>query len=330
MSSRRMRSGTGLLWASSLFLLAAATSPRPTLAEDVAPAPPAAARTFATPEEAVNALVEACAKNDDAALLALVGPGNEDLVRQGADPVVAQGRRALAETARKGVGFDRTKPDAVVVEIGPDRWPLCFPLVPKDGRWSFDGKAGRAEFLARRIGQNELGAIERCRVYVDAQVEYASKDRDGDEVREYAQKLVSTPGQHDGLYWEADPAKGEEESPLAPVVTPLKEFLTGRAKGAPFGGYYWRILTAQGPHAPGGAYSYVVNGNMIAGFALVGVPAQYRVTGVMTFVVSNHGTIYQKDLGEKTLDVVKEMTTFDPDSSWKPVPEEDLAAASGG
>ncbi|MFV1959416.1 MAG: DUF2950 family protein, partial [Planctomycetota bacterium] len=204
--------------------------------------------------------------------------------------------------------------------IGPKAWPLPVPLVRrKDGTWCFDAAQGREEMRIRRIGRNELRAIDLCKAYLAAQVEYASKDRDGDELAEFAQRLVSRPGRRDGLYWPADPEKGEEFSPVGPLIASLvtdAPKLGGDKDAAPFGGYYWKILTGQGSHAPGGAHSYVINGNMIAGCALVGVPAKHGETGMMTFLVSNHGKIYQKDLGAKSLETAKAMKVFDPDDTW--------------
>jgi hypothetical protein len=314
MNSRRMHA-VRTLWAASLGLFAVlAFVGRPAAYADEGP------KTFASVEEASKALLDAVEKNDDAALKVLVGPGNEDLVQSGGDATVAADRKKFLEAAKQHLDFDKLDDGRVVIVVGPSEWPLPIPLVQKDGKWFFDAASARDEILARRVGANELDAIAVCRTYVTAQVDYASKDRDGDKVREYAQKLVSSDGQHDGLYW---PSKeGEEASPLADTALPIED----QKKGEPFNGYYWKILTAQGANAPGGAYSYVINGNMIAGFALVGVPAKYRNTGVMTFIVSNHGTVYQKDLGENGMDAVKSMTTFDPDSTWKEVTDEDAGA----
>jgi hypothetical protein len=266
---------------------------------------------FASTEEAAKALIAALEKNDDAALRALVGPGNEDIVQSGGDATVAADRRKFLDAAKQELDFDTLDDGRVVIVVGVSEWPLPIPLVPKDGKWTFDAASARDEILARRIGANELDAIQICRDYAEAQVAYASRDHDGDKVREYAQKILSTPGQRDGLYWETK--EGEEPSPFADSALPVEE----ATKTEPFNGYFWKVLTAQGANAPGGAHSFVINGNMIAGFALVGTPAKHRNTGVMTFLVSHHGTIYEKDLGPGGLEAVKALTAFDPDASWK-------------
>ena len=275
---------------------------------------------FETPAAALQAVVAALEKGDRAAMTAIFGPDLEDIAQDDRDPAVQAARKAFVEAAKAETRFEaRGGKDRVVAILGPQAWPFPIPLVKEEGGWRFDTAAGKDEVYARRIGANELTAIDLCKEYVAAQVAYASKDRDGDEVREYAQKFLSTPGTRDGLYWPADTSKGEEESPFGPLVQPFEDFVKAREAGAtpaPFHGYVWRILLGQGANAPGGAHSYLINGNMLAGFALVGVPAQYRETGVMTFLVSNHGTIYQKDLGEKSLETAKAMETFDPDDTW--------------
>lgn len=296
---------------------------RPTFAGDApAVAPGAAApKSFASPEEAAEALVAAIAKNDDAALDAIFGSGSSDVRESSTDPVVAKRRRELAIMARSATSIDKTDPEHLVVEFGSDNWPFPVPLVKSGEKWVFDLAAGREEILARQIGRNELTAIAICRGYVNMQVAYAEKDRDGDKVREYAQKILSTPGTHDGLNW--DDATADDPSPLEAKLTSIKDLLEGKVQGAPFAGYTWRILDAQGANAPGGAHSYLINGNMIAGFALIGVPSQHKKTGVKTFLVSHHGDVYEKDLGEKSLDVAKAITTFDPDASWTVVAQDD-------
>ena len=289
-----------------------------------APAPAAAAsaaaaattpRTFESPEAAAKALAEALEKNDDEALRAVLGLGSDDLVEKGADPVVASSRKAIAEDVRTKVATDKGDDGRVSLLLGDDGWPFPIPLVKANGAWSFDAVAGREEVLARQIGRHELEVIGICRQYIDMQIAYASKDRDDDEVREYAQRILSSAGKHDGLYW--DDATEDDPSPLGIELVPLKS--AGQDTRSPYAGYFWRILKGQGSEAPGGAYSYVINGNMIAGFALVAVPAEYRKTGVMTFVVSHHGKVFQKDLGEKSLDVARSMEVYDPDETWQEV-----------
>jgi len=275
------------------------------------------ARTFATPEEAGAELAAALAANDDKALMDVLGAGADAIMGPGSDPVVAANRKDLAEVAKKKIAVDRSDPKRAILLFGEDGWPVPIPLVPDGARWRFDVAQGKDEVLARKIGRNELRALQICADYQDMQAEYASEDRNGNKVREYAQKLMSAPGTHDGLYW-PDP-KGDDPSPIA---VELDDAATPKA-GEPYGGYRWRILTAQGANAPGGAYSYIINGNMIAGFGLIGVPAEYRESGVMTFITSNHGQVYQKDLGPQTAEVAKAITTYDPDSSWTELTPED-------
>jgi hypothetical protein len=188
------------------------------------------------------------------------------------------------------------------------------PFRKTEAGWILDVSTGREEILARRIGKNELAAMKLCRAYVRLQVEYASKDRDGDDVREYAQRIRSTPGTKDGLYWKT--GEDGDVSPLGPLVEPARAYFEKRVSTDPVGGYYWRVLTGQGGTAPGGCHSFVINGNMIAGFALVGFPAEYRKTGVVTLMISHHGTLLSKDLGPETADIVAAMSGFCPDATW--------------
>ena len=278
-------------------------------------------KTFAAPEEAVKALVEALKVKDTKALSALFGPGSQDLVASG-DPVADASRR------QQFVGLyeqkNRLEPvgtDKVVLYVGNDDWPLPIPLVKEGAAWRFDTAAGREELLARRIGANELNTIQACLAYVDAQREYVLKDRDRDGLLGYAQQFVSNPGKKNGLYWEAK--AGEEPSPLGPPfgVAQEKGYRPGKPGGrpTPYFGYYYRILKAQGPHAPGGGYDYMVKGKMIGGFALVASPARYGSSGIMTFLVNHDGVVYQKDLGKNTERIAGAMKTFDPDDTWKKV-----------
>jgi len=295
---------------------------------DVAAGP----RTFETPQAGADALVAAAAKNDDDALRAIFGPEGKDLVQDGSDPVVHAQRRGFVKAARMKLDLSTREDRSVELVVGPHDWPFPVLLVKNDaGRWFFDAADGLEEILARRIGKNELDAIEVARAYVDAQRAYAAADRDGDEVREYARRIVSTPGTHDGLYWPVDPDSDEESSPLGPALVSFQDHVRNPANAhVPFGGYYWKILEGQGEHAPGGAFSYVINGNMIAGFALVGVPALHRKTGVMTFIVNNQGKVCQKDLGEKSLEIVEAMKVYDPDETWTRVEEPAEAAVAEG
>jgi Protein of unknown function (DUF2950) len=280
----------------------------------------AASRThFASPETGVTLLVQAARASDTAMLLALLGPEARPLVSSGDEVADRQSRerfvRAYDEAHRLAPGG----PDKLVLVVGRDEWPMPIPLVRDAAGWWFDTAQGREEILNRRIGRNELSAVQVCLAYVDAQREYYARDPDGDALLQYAQRFRSRPGKRDGLYWEAAP--GEAPSPLGVLVA--------RAEGAgyparrpgepriPYWGYYYRILKAQGPHAPGGAYDYVVRGQMIGGFALLAYPAAYGTSGVMTFMVSHDGVVYQKDLGPATAGTARALATFDPDPTWK-------------
>ena len=276
---------------------------------------------FASPEDAVKALVDALKSNDTKALSALFGPDSRDLVFSG-DPVADKSRRErFVVRFEEKNRLEEVSADKVVLHVGSEDWPFPIPVVKRGNAWRFDAKEGREEILARRIGGNELNVIQVCLAYVDAQREYASKDRNGDGFLEYAQKFASTPGKHDGLFWKAK--EGEEESPLGPLAAQaVREGYSGKKSGdkpIPYKGYYYKILKGQGKDAPGGAYSYVANGKMIGGFAMVAYPATYGSSGIMTFIVNHDGIVYQKDLGVKTEGIVAKMTLFNPDKTWKKV-----------
>ena len=276
-------------------------------------------QVFATPEEAVAALNQAVDTTNRAAFMKLFGPEAEELVNP--DTVqAAQEMAKFAEAFNTTNRLVRESDTRMVLEVGTNDWPFPIPLVKQAGGWQFDTKAGKDELLNRRIGRNELEVLQVMRAYVDAQREYASKDRDGDEVLEYAQKLASSPGKMDGLYW--PPELNGEISPLGPFVADAQgegyfSKIPGTEEGPqPFHGYLFKILTRQGKHAPGGKYDYIINGNMIGGFAMVAWPAEYGDSGVMTFIVNQQGRVYQKDLGEDTAKIVKKMKAYDPDPSW--------------
>ena len=266
---------------------------------------------FATPEAAVDALVAAARSDRTSELVRLLGPDSGALVTSG-DPVAdKQARQKFVAAYDLKHAIEKDGDAKAILVIGDEQWPLPIPIMQAKGGWRFDTAEGKQEILRRRIGRNELSTIEVCRAYVDAQREYASKDRNGDGILEYAQKFVSTKGKEDGLYWQVEP--GELESPMGPL------FASARAEGyrrQPYHGYYYRILTGQGKDAPGGAYSYLAGKRMIGGFALVAYPAQYGASGVMTFIVNQDGVVYQKNLGRDTAKIARGMTVFNPDSSW--------------
>jgi Protein of unknown function (DUF2950) len=275
-------------------------------------------RGFASPNAAAKALVSA-AKNDDVAdLIAILGPASKEILTT-SDPVADQEMRrkfVAGATAKIKLVPDPKEANTETLLVGKDEWPLPIPIVKVNGQWRFDVEQGKQEILAQRIGSNELDAIEVCRGYVEAQNDYAEKDRTGSGLPHYAQKIISSPGKHDGLYWTSTGA--DDESPIGEIVA--RAFAEGYTKRHdPYHGYYFRILTAQGPHVPGGAMNYLHNGLMTSGFALIAWPSDYRSTGVMTFLVDKTGIVYQKDLGPTTSEVAGAYTAYDPDQTWTPV-----------
>ena len=269
-------------------------------------------RTFATPEEGVDALLAALKADDDAALVSIFGDTHQALIVT-PDRAANSANRAKAVTAIQTYHLlEETSKDRRILLIGDQAWPVPIPLVRVGDRWRFATEQGEEELVNRRIGANERSAIKILGAYLDAQKDYASVDRDGDGVLQYAQRLLSTPGKHDGLYWAANVDKGEEASPFGPLVAESAAYLMGHQPSDPYRGYRFRILTRQGKSAAGGAYSYVINGRMIAGFAMVAYPAQYGESGVMSFIVSHNGKIFQKDLGKGSADSGAKMTAFDP------------------
>ncbi len=276
-------------------------------------------RTFATPDEAVDALLAALKADDDAALVAIFGDKHKTLIIT-PDKAANSANRAKAVAAMQTYRLlEEQGKDRRVLLIGDQAWPLPIPLVRVGEQWRFATEEGEDEIVNRRIGANERSAILVLRAYLDAQKDYAARDRNGDGVLQYAQRLGSTPGKHDGLYWPADAAKGEEASPFGPLIAESAAYLKGRQAGDPYRGYHFRILTRQGKSAPGGAYSYIINGRMIAGFAMVAYPAQYGESGVMTFIVSHNGKIFEKDLGRNSAAIGANLTAFDPGAGWKEV-----------
>jgi hypothetical protein len=273
---------------------------------------------FASPEEAVKALIEAGKADDNAALVRIFGPESKDVVGSGDPAADRENRQAFVAAYGEANKLVREGDEKAVLQVGKDDWPFPIPIVKKGESWRFDTAAGKQEILNRRIGKNELSVIQVCLAYVDAQREYATKDRDKDGLLEYAQKFASSQGKRDGLFWETK--EGESPSPLGPLVVQAVAAGYKKASGGqrtPYHGYYFKILTAQGKNAPGGAYDYLVKGKMMGGFAMVAWPATYGSSGIMTFLVNHDGVVYQKDLGAQTAGIASGMTKFDPDSSWK-------------
>jgi Protein of unknown function (DUF2950) len=276
-------------------------------------------KTFATPEAAVAALEAAVTAKDVEAFRGIFGPAAEEL--QNPDRIQATNEWCAFSTALQQAKRIVKETDArCVLEVGTDNWPFPVPLVQKDNTWFFDTEAGKDEVLSRRIGRNELMTLSAVRAYVEAQRDYAAKDRDNDQVLEYAQKFVSAPGMKDGLYW--SPELDGELSPLGPLAAQAQaEGYTAHNKekgeaSQPFHGYLFKIIMQQAKSAPGGKHDYIINDNMIAGFALVAWPASYGDSGIMTFIVNQQGRVFQKDLGENTAKVVSKMKAYDPDKTW--------------
>ncbi|MFY9528650.1 MAG: DUF2950 domain-containing protein [Candidatus Acidiferrales bacterium] len=280
-------------------------------------------QTFATPQEAVQALVEASKVKDQAALTKIFGPDSDKLFS--GDPVEDnKDLEDFAAAAQESLQLQKDDDSKYTLLIGKDNWPTPIPIVQKDGQWFFDTKAGLDEVLNRRIGENELSATTTCRAYVVAQWEYfTGGDWGHDGVAAYAPRFISSPGAHDGLYWETP--EDDKPSPLGQLVAEAraegygpKDQVAGGSKHErhPYHGYYFKILTQQGPHAPGGKYNYIINGNMIAGFALVAYPDKWGDSGVMTFIVNQQGRLYEKNLGENTAKIAGTMTEYNPEPSW--------------
>jgi hypothetical protein len=274
-------------------------------------------KMFATPQQAAEALIQAAGTYDLSTLKQILGPDSDDLLAS-EDPV--RDKNTAAEFATKAhqntdVKVDPNSSSRATVLVGDDDWPLPIPIIKKGNEWFFDTKAGREEMLLRRIGSNELDAIEICRGYVNAQLEYAMVKHDNAEVNQYAQRVISTPGKHDGLvWWNSDGTLG---GPIAEgIAKALQQGYTDKSQ--PYHGYFFKILKGQGLAAPLGQMNFVVEGAMIGGFALAAAPAEYRVTGVQTFIVSYQGIVYQKDLGPDTLKIFRDMELYDPDKTWRP------------
>ncbi len=279
------------------------------------------AKTFDSPQQAADALVAAAGQFDERLLREIFGPGGEDIVFSGEYP---QDRKRAADFAaeageKKSVSVDSKKGNRAFLLVGNEDWPFPVPIVKLGAKWAFDAKAGRQELLYRRIGSNELDAIDICRGYVEAQHEYALQKREGYDANQYAQRIVSTPGKQDGLAWQNP--DGSWSGPIGEkIARAIEQGYSGGAE--PYHGYFFKILKGQGPAAPIGEMDFVVKGVMIGGFALVAAPAEYGVTGVKTFIVSHDGVVFEKDFGPATLNEFIQMERFNPDPSWKPVFEE--------
>jgi len=324
----------GLAWALSAIAMAGLSVPAlltaQQSAEKTAPATAAApaaatvtgAKTFDSPQQAADALINAADQWDEPTLIQIFGPDGDDIVLTGE---IAQDRQRAADFAaeaheKKTVSVDPKTGSRAFLIVGNEEWPFPVPIVKTGNKWYFDSKAGKQELLYRRIGANELDAIQICEGYVEAQQEYAMQPREGYDVNQYAQRIISTQGKQDGLAWRN--SDGTWGGPIGEkVANAIEQGYSNRVE--PYHGYFFKVLKGQGPAAPMGQMDYVVEGVMIGGFALVAAPAEYRVTGVKTFIVSNDGVVYQKDFGPTTLDEFKKMELFNPDKNWTPVPDED-------
>lgn len=301
-----------LLMTGILFAQQSQTNPAST--------PVISAKAFATAEEAADALIAAAENFDVAALEQIFGSDAKDLYmtdEPSRDKEIAKMFGDLG-LQKKSVSVDPVNKNRAILIIGNEDWPCPIPLTRKNGKWSFDSAGGRQELLYRRIGGNELDAIDICHGYVEAQDEYALQKHDGSEVNQYAQRIISTPGKQDGLAWQN--ADGTWDGPIGENAA--KAIEKGFTAGQPYHGYYYKVLKGQGPAAPLGELDYVVKGAMIGGFALVAAPADYSVTGVKTFMVANDGVVYEKDFGPNTLEEFKKMERFNPDKTWSPVNEQ--------
>jgi len=297
---------------SVLFTIFSGASVTPTFAQQ------SGQRTFATPEDAGSAFFTAMQAPDDEAPLRILGPAGKDVLSSGDPSEDADSREGFVVKYQEMHRFVKEPNDTVTMVIGAENWPFPIPLVNNHGSWYFDTPAGKDEIVFRRVGKNELSAMDACRELVDAQKEYFARPPH-DVAKQFAQKLVSNDGQHDGLYWHG--AGDESDSPINPLIAYAYGKSPNNKVGdqVPFNGYFFRVLTAQGSHAPGGAKNYVIDGKMSAGFAFVAYPAEYRSSGVMTFIVDQSGAIYEKDLGSDTTKRAEAMTAYDPDSTWHKV-----------
>ena len=275
---------------------------------------------FTSPDEAVEALVAATRADDLKTMLAILGPGSKDVISSGDSVADNANRDKFVASYEQKHTLEAGKAGSMILHIGTDDWSMPIPIVRRGNSWGFDIEKGKREILNRRIGRNELRVIDLIDAYVDAQHEYASSDCRESGTVEFAQRFISSPGSHDGLYWEA--REGEPQSPLGPLIAQAaKEGYRAEDNLSPFHGYFFKILKGQGKHAKGGPYKYVVKEKMILGFALVAYPAEYGNSGVMTFVVNQEGTIFEKNLGKNSRRLAEAITVYNPDKSWKKVKE---------
>ncbi len=333
MRETKMKSKLKIMTSSKILLIASAISSSCLLGlalhaaapskTDASAASQPAQKQFDTPKQAADALIQVASNFDVAAAKEILGPDSEDIVAS-EDPV--QDKNRAAEFAAKAkekmsIQIDKKNPNRAIIVVGNDDFPLPIPLVKRNGKWSFDTKVGREEILNRRVGANELNAIAICRGFVEAQHEYAMEKHDGSKVNQYAQRVLSTPGKHDGLAWQNP--DGTWGGPVGEEVAKALEEGYSAQAGKPYHGYYFKVLKGQGPAAAMGEMDFMVGGTMIGGFALAAAPAEYRVTGVMTFIVGPDGVVYEKDLGPDTLKTFQSMDKYNPDKTWK-VTEDDV------
>jgi len=307
------------IW-SFFFMFVSLMIPAVLWAEQTAPSAAAMkGQAFASADEAANALISAAEKFDTAALEKILGPDAKDLVISAEAPRDQEIAKTFAELARekKKISPDPKNKNHAVLLIGKENWPFAIPLAKQGGKWYFDTAAGRQELLNRRVGGNELDAIEVCRGFVEAQIDYAEQKHDDSSVNQYAQRIISSPGKQDGLAWQTK--DGKWDGPIGENVA--KAIEQGYQQGQPYHGYFFKVLKGQGPAAPLGQMDYVVKGSMIGGFALAAAPAEYGVSGVKSFIVSNDGVVYEKDFGPETSEEFKKLEIFNPDESWDPVEE---------
>jgi len=335
MRKNKMKSRANIMTSSKFFVIACAivnciflvlasqAAPEPKQESNPVSSQPQQ-KQFDTPKQAADALIQVASNFDTAAAKEILGPESDDIIAS-EDPVQDKNRAeqfAAKAKEKTSIEIDKKDPNRAILLVGNDDFPLPIPLVKRKGKWSFDTKVGREEILNRRIGANELNAIQICRGFVEAQKEYAAEKHDDSQVNQYAQRIISTPGKHDGLAWQNP--DGTWAGPVGEgVAKALEQGYSNPSQPQPYHGYYFKVLKGQGPAAPLGQIDYVVKGSMIGGFALAAAPAQYRVTGVETFIVSHDGVVHEKDLGPDTLKTFQSMDKYNPDKTWK-VTEDDV------